>query len=275
MYSKAIVGVIVITCSVRVHNTKITRNHMTSYFIFTNNMGNKNLKLLNHKKNNSLSDSKISLDEINIIWLDALSNEKCDNNLKFLSELQQIVNCVRTFIDPNLCEEFLKNEIKDNQIIFLIVSGSIGEHFVPQIHELTSIDSIYVFCHDIIRHEVWSNKYSKLKGKIFCEISELCNQLKEDIRHCRNDLIPIHLSNNPSTHAQLNQLEPSFMYSQLLKETLINIEYDENAKKEFIEFCRSQLNNLNLDQMNIIDEFENDYEKTFTNMVVYKRMFCL
>ncbi|CAF4405403.1 unnamed protein product, partial [Adineta steineri] len=51
------------------------------------------------------------------------------------------------------------------------------------------------------------------------------------------------------------------MYSQLLKETLINIEYDENAKKDFIQFSRSQIDNLETDEMDIIEDIENNYEK--------------
>jgi tetratricopeptide (TPR) repeat protein len=51
------------------------------------------------------------------------------------------------------------------------------------------------------------------------------------------------------------------MYSQLLKETLINIEYDQNSKNEFFDYCFQQLNILNLNQINIIKEFQNNYEK--------------
>ena len=92
-----------------------------------------------------------------------------------------------------------------------------------------------------------------MKENIFTHISQLCTKLKQDIDHCQNDLIRIH----SITHDQFNQLEPDFMYSQLLKETLINIEYDENAKKEFIDYCILQTNN----SIDIIDEFNNDYKK--------------
>jgi len=71
-------------------------------------------------------------------------------------------------------------------------------------------------------------------------MSELCNKLKEDIDHCQNDLIRIDITND-----QLNKLKPDFMYSQLLKETLINIEYDQNSKNKFIDYCIQQSNILN------------------------------
>jgi hypothetical protein len=85
-------------------------------------------------------------------------------------------------------------------------------------------------------------------------MSELCHQLKQDIRPCQNDLIQIDITND-----QLNKLEPDFLYSQLLKETLINIEYDQNSKKEFFDYYIRQSN-----QINIINEFQNDYKKYFS-----------
>jgi tetratricopeptide (TPR) repeat protein len=230
----------------------IVRYNITTFY-FIDAMGNKNITLTNHKQENTSLSSKIPLDDINIIWL----GDKSNNNQKFLTEFRQIVNSVHTFTDPNLCEEFLKNDVNDKQIIFLILFNTPSETFITRIHELTQIDSIYILCHDTTEDELWVKSYSKLKGNVFIEVSELYHKLKQDIDHCQNDLIRIHSIAND----QLNQLEPDFMYSQLLKETLINIEYDENAKKEFIDYCISQSNILNSNQMNIIDEFNNDYEK--------------
>ncbi|CAF3754858.1 unnamed protein product, partial [Rotaria sp. Silwood1] len=188
-------------------------------------------------------------------------DDKSSNDLKLLNELRQIVNSVQTFDDPNLCENFLENNVNDNEIIFLILYDKFVEKMVPHIHQLTSIDSIYVYCKYINQYDLWSNKYFKLKGHFFTEIYKLCYQLKQDIRHCQNDLISIDILNKTLTIDKLNNLEPDFMYSRLLKEILINIKYDEYNKKEFIQYCYLHLNILNIDQINIIKEFENDYEK--------------
>jgi tetratricopeptide (TPR) repeat protein len=191
------------------------------------------------------------LDDIIIIWLD----ENHDNKLSKY-EFRQFVNSIRTFSNVNLCEEYLINEINDKQKIFLIISDKFAEEFLPRIHQLSSIESIYLFCQDKNRYEFWLNKYFKLNENIFFKISELYHKLKQDIDHRQNDLIRIDLTNH-----QLNKLEPDFMYSQLLKETLINIEYDQNSKKEFIDYCIQQSNHLNPNQISIIEEFENNYEK--------------
>jgi len=73
-------------------------------------------------------------------------------------------------------------------------------------------------------------------------MSELSNKLKEDIDHCQNDLIRIDITND-----QLNKLKPDFMYSQLLKEALINI--DILIKMVFfIRVLHQQIENLYLSQ---------------------------
>jgi len=62
-------------------------------------MENKNSSVLNHTKINLSSNSKTQLDDIIIIWLDPNSDDKSGKH-----ELHQIVNSVRTFSNPNLCE---------------------------------------------------------------------------------------------------------------------------------------------------------------------------
>ncbi|CAM4840682.1 unnamed protein product, partial [Rotaria magnacalcarata] len=178
----------------------------------------------------------------------------CSENLTTLSVTKSSGDSVEK-------EEFLQNTIDKNQIVYLVISDRFLEFPIPHIHNLISIGSIYVYGQNINQYESWSNKYFKLKGHLFREISELCYQLTQDIRHYENNLIPIHIFENRLTENQLNQLEPNFMYSQLLKEILININYDEKVKKEFIQYCILHSNILNIKQMNIIDEFENDYEK--------------
>lgn len=46
------------------------------------------------------------------------------------------------------------------------------------------------------------------------------------------------------------------MYSQLLKETILEIEYDNDAKEVFADFCR-----LHYSEKTRIDKFERDYEQ--------------
>ncbi|CAF1510801.1 unnamed protein product [Adineta steineri] len=53
----------------------------------------------------------------------------------------------------------------------------------------------------------------------------------------------------------LNQLEPSFMYTQLFKEILLDVKHDEQALKQFTAYCR---NDNSVSPINI-DRFEKEY----------------
>ncbi|CAF4525121.1 unnamed protein product [Rotaria sp. Silwood2] len=43
---------------------------------------------------------------------------KSSNGFQFSNKLRQMVNSVQTYDDSNICEEFLKNNVNDNKIIF-------------------------------------------------------------------------------------------------------------------------------------------------------------
>ena len=56
----------------------------------------------------------------------------------------------------------------------------------------------------------------------------------------------------------LDQLEPSFMYTHLFKEIFLEINYNEHYMKEFIRFWRDKYISKT-SKLNFIVEFERDY----------------
>ena len=66
--------------------------------------------------------------------------------------------------------------------------------------------------------------------------------LKEDVRQSNSDLVSFNILTSPTeiTEESLNELDQSFMYSQLLKEILLEMKYDNNSKDELVKFCRVQ-----------------------------------
>jgi len=93
-----------------------------------------------------------------------------------------------------------------------------------------------------------------LKG-IFSSISSLGEHLQQSIQMAEENTIPISIL---SSTEDLNTLDPSFMYSQLLKEILFELKYNQEARKCFIEFCREQYAD-NTGELGIIGQFEHDY----------------
>jgi hypothetical protein len=167
--------------------------------------------------------------------------------------LNRIRNSIKIFHNANACINYIQNAKNEN--IFLVMSYLLIEEIIAQVHDLPQLNSIYIVDPTSSSTEV---RYCKVKG-IFSNISSLDEQLTESIRTAEENTIPISiLSSNVTSINDLNTLDPSYMYSQLLKEILFELNYNEKEKKRFIEFCREQYDD-NARELNIINEFEHDY----------------
>ncbi len=195
------------------------------------------------------------------VWLDANIDETNDPDCQnTLTELRQVVNTINIFVDTNQCMNFLMNN--HHAKILMIVSGSIGKNIVPLVHNISQLISIYIFCGDQSKHEHWVKKWSKIKG-VFTEISPICNELKQVGQRYDRDSIPISIvsmSDEIST-TELNQLDQSFMHTQILKEILLDIDFEKKKYiKEFTTDCRRLFAN-NEKELNIINTLEHKYSK--------------
>jgi hypothetical protein len=102
------------------------------------------------------------------------------------------------------------------------------------------------------------NKWRKVRG-VFSQIESLCNSLKQWTKQCDQDMVSISIvSPTDCTKQDLNELPPLFMYSQILKEILLALEYDKNAKEKLIQLWREQYHG-NEPNLKKINEFERDY----------------
>jgi hypothetical protein len=166
---------------------------------------------------------------------------------------------VHSFTDADRCVDFL-TKIEDEKA-FMIVSGALGQHLVPQIHGISQLDSIYVFCGNKSRHEQWAKEWSKVKG-VFTEIGPICDSLQQAARQCDQDSIAISfVSVGEASNQNLDQLDQSFMYTQLFKEILLEIDdYDVQSIKELAAYCHDQYLN-NPGELETIAQFERDYRR--------------
>ncbi|UJR22679.1 hypothetical protein I4U23_025716 [Adineta vaga] len=70
----------------------------------------------------------------------------------------------------------------------MIISGALGQHIVPQIHDMSQIDSIFIFCGNRTHHEGWAKKWGKIKG-VFTEITSICRALEETAKKCEENYV--------------------------------------------------------------------------------------
>ncbi|UJR26873.1 hypothetical protein I4U23_008184, partial [Adineta vaga] len=123
-----------------------------------------------------------------IIWLDTNISESNKHTQNSIHQLQRIANAIKTFTEIETCLNYL-NQIKTEKI-FMIVSGSIGQHILPMINDMTQLDSVYIFCNNPSKHTTWIKEYKKIQG-IFNEIEPICKKLQKDIRRRDEDLTAV------------------------------------------------------------------------------------
>jgi tetratricopeptide (TPR) repeat protein len=192
-----------------------------------------------------------------LIWMDVSMdpmNKDCQNTL---TQLRSVVQDINVFTQPDECIEFL--ETVENEKVFIIISGSLGQQLVPDIHNMPHVDAIYIFCGNRSRHDQWTKKWPKIKG-VHTEIQAICNALKRAAKQCNEDLIPLSFvkAGEEGSSKNVDQLEPSFMYTQIFKEILFEMEYNERSIKNLATYCRT-LHAGNVKELKIINEFEREY----------------
>ena len=201
--------------------------------------------------------SDLIVQDFILVWLDAKSSQNAGDFQYTITQLRKTVNTIMLFTNENACLNFIEKR-RDEQI-FLIVSGTLGCTFVPQIHKFVRVDSIYVFCGKPEYHK-WAGNWNKIK-LVSNQIERICKSLEEDIVQCQGDESPPSIIGpNDSSNQTLDQIEPSFIYSQLIKEVILEMIYDDKAKDEFVKYC-NVIFSKNQEELEIVHEFQQYYDK--------------
>ena len=194
-----------------------------------------------------------------VVWLDTNINDNDSDCQNTLCELRKIIDPIHTFVQNDQCVNFLSSNTKGK--IYLIVSGSLGQNFVRLVHHIHQLLAIYVFCADRSKHEEWVRSWAKIKG-VFMDILPICEHIQQQIRlqYDRDEnLFSIVPTNDETLTTELNKF---FMYTQILKEIILDIQYDKKKSiKEFTSHCRIIFSH-NEKELDMIDKFEQKYSKS-------------
>ncbi|CAF0971946.1 unnamed protein product [Adineta ricciae] len=151
---------------------------------------------------------------------------------------KDIISLMEIFSGHDRCVNSITDVSKEN--IFMTI---------PILRDLITVDSTYRFCRGKSAYKEYINQYTKMKG-ISDHIENLCDLSRETS-------IPISsISSSLSTRS--DELDQSFMYSQLLKEIFLDMPADINEKWDFINYCYDKYNE-NKSQLELIKEFEEKY----------------
>jgi hypothetical protein len=192
-----------------------------------------------------------------LVWMDAKINQSNADYQNALAQLRNVVNDVHLFTEPDQCVDFL-TDIKDMNA-FLIADGRLGQQIIPHMHDIPQLDAIHIFCGNKSRHEEWTKKWAKIKG-VHTDIKSICDALQSTAKRCNEDSIAVSFMSvdEGASGQNLNQLEASFMYTQIFKEILLDMKHEPQAIKDFAVYC-CKLYNDNVGQLTTIKEFEHDY----------------
>ncbi|CAF3261678.1 unnamed protein product, partial [Rotaria socialis] len=195
-----------------------------------------------------------------VIWVDGNIDENNSDCRNTLAQLRAVVSDVNVCTSPKECVQFL-NEIDDGKA-FIISSGALGQSLVNDIHSLPKVDAIYIFCDNKARHESWAKEWPKIRG-VFTSIKPICESLKKVARECDHDSIPMSFvpkqtmagGATGSDPKNLDQLPPTYMYSVIFKDIILEIDGDDSkSMNTLVKFCQKQ--NISETQIN---EFKREY----------------
>ena len=191
-----------------------------------------------------------------LFWLDPNITQEDDESRRTATQLQSIINTIHLFNDADECATFL-NTLKREKV-FMVVSGRLGQQIVPRIHNMHQLIAIFVFCGNKTEHEKWTERWLKVRG-VFTDINELCESLKQVGRQYDEDSIDISVVPARNIAGQKSdKLDQSFMNTQLIKEILLELEYNDESFQDLVTYCRKKYFN-SVSELKNIDKFENGY----------------
>jgi tetratricopeptide (TPR) repeat protein len=197
------------------------------------------------------------VESICLIWLDKNINENNEDHYNKVIQLRRVVNSVTTFTDTDQCVDFLTDMHNEN--VCMLISGALCQIIVPLIHDATQLHTIFIFCANQTRYEQWAKNWHKIKG-IFTDSSQICDVLKRSSQQCEQNAISISFvsTSGDTFKKNLDQLDPAFMYTQIMKEILLSIKFEQQHIKEFIDYCRAVFDGSQY-QLKNVDKLERKY----------------
>ncbi|CAF4887633.1 unnamed protein product, partial [Rotaria socialis] len=177
-----------------------------------------------------------------VIWADGNIDEAQDDCKKTLANLRNVIHEVNICTTPSQCIDLLNK--MDNEKAFVISSGAIGQHLVSDIHDMPQLDVIYIFCGNKARHEQWAKDWPKIEG-VYTSITPICESLKKVAHRCDHDFVSMSfipkttIEESTSSQQSQDEMSPSYMYSMLFKEIILEIDEDDTKSiKNLLFYCR-------------------------------------
>ena len=142
--------------------------------------------------------------------------------------------------------------------VFMIVHDDVEGNIMSLLHQIPQLSAVFILSNDKSKYEQTTTKnWRKVKG-IFTEITDISESIKRLLRRYDEDNIPFScITAETIANPNLDQLPPSFMYTQLIKETILDLEYNEQSIKDFVTYFNQHHAYYDIDLKNVTDFAEN------------------
>ncbi|CAF1264497.1 unnamed protein product [Adineta steineri] len=190
-----------------------------------------------------------------LLCLDECMDEANQEYQSILTQLKTVTDNVDIFKQRDECIDLL-TDAEENIKSFLVVKNTAVQQIMPLINDIPQLHSVYVFSNIKSQYEEWTTKWPKIRS-VHTNIDDLCKVLQLHIKKCNQDSIAMSFitANEMISTDNLNQLEPTFMYTRIFKEILLDMKYDKQIVKQFTTYCRQHA----YGSAKNIDQFENEY----------------
>ncbi|CAF3884031.1 unnamed protein product [Adineta steineri] len=204
---------------------------------------------------NAIRQRRRMVRNYSLLCLDECMDEANQEYQNILTQLKTNTDNIKVFKQRDECVDFL-TDAEEDIMSFLVLENTMARHILPLMNDIPQLHSVYIFSNIKSQHEEWTTKWQKVSG-VHTNTEDLCQALKTDIKKCNQDSIAMSFItvNEITSTDNSNQLEPTFMYTQIFKEILLDMEHDKQAIKQFITYCRQH----DCGSAKTIDQFENEY----------------
>ena len=194
-----------------------------------------------------------------LIWLDVnMDSSKGDDTFSHsIADLCDVVSSIHTFMDIDECIDFL-TDVKYEKVI-MILHDEVGDNVMSSLHQISQLIAVFILSDNKLKYkQTMMMDWSKVKG-VFTDVTRISKSIKRLLRRYDKDNILFSCITAENVMSpNLDQLPPSFMYTQLIKETLFDMEYPECCVKNLATYCR-QLSDEQRFNSQAITEFEQNY----------------
>jgi len=174
------------------------------------------------------------LPNVYLVWL----HDHNDDSLESIAHLRQVIDIVHIFHNIDECIDFITD--RPDETVYMITSETYAKQLLVVTADISQLKSVYIF------HQ---------NG-----IVPICDALKQALKDNHTNEVSINFAKSRSSTLEksTDTLDCTFMYTQILKEILLTINFDQQHFNDFLTFCQDEFKE-NVKELRNVDKIQNEY----------------